>query len=341
MKTERFDFKLPDELIAQAPSNKRDQSRLMVCDPVKNSIQDKKFHDIIDLLDDQSVLVLNNTKVINARLKGTKKTGAAIEVFLLEELETNSWKCLVKPTKRINEGDIIEFTTQLKGEIIKKGRFCKIKFLAEKNVIDFINEVGEPPLPQYIKCSNPKQFEERYQTVFAKNVGSVAAPTAGLHFTDELIAKLQYKGVQIEYVTLHVGYGTFKGIETTTIDEHQMHKEMYYIDQDVADRLNKLKKDGKNIISVGTTSARTLESAAENNIIKAGSGSSTLFIKPGYSFQFIDALITNFHLPKSSLFVLVSTIAGVEFMSKAYKEAIKNKYRFYSFGDAMFITRRQ
>ena len=337
MKTETFNFELPQELIAQSPLERRDQSRLLLCNPQEKKRQHHYFSDIVDLLPADSVLVLNNTKVINARLQAKKETGAKIEIFLLEQYATKKWKCLVKPTKRVSVGDILNFSDELKGEIIKKGRFCHIQFDEKNNFMEYINQIGEPPLPPYIKCDNPKQYQERYQTVYAAQSGSVAAPTAGLHFTDELISKLQHKGIQIEYVTLHVGYGTFKGIESETLAEHQMHKEMYYIQPDVAQRLNSAKKAGKKIISVGTTSTRTLESASINAEIQAGAGSSELFIKPGYQVKFIDGLITNFHLPKSSLFVLVSTLAGIEFMADTYQEAIQEGYRFYSFGDAMYI----
>ncbi len=341
MNIDTFNFNLPSELIAQSPLSRRDSSKLMVCNPIDKTINHIKFSEIVDQLDSNSVLVLNNTKVINARLKAKKTTGASIEVFLLEEHQTNEWSCLIKPTKRIHVGDTLLFNQQLSCKVTEKGQVSKIVFSSQNHVLETINKIGAPPLPPYIKCDNPKQYEARYQTVFAKEAGSVAAPTAGLHFTDDLLDQLKHKGVKIEYVTLHVGYGTFKGIETENIDDHLMHHESYYIEDDVAERLNIYKQEGKKIICVGTTSARTLETACQNTIIQSGAGSSNLFIKPGYSFKFIDALITNFHLPKSSLFVLVSTIAGIDFMAKAYQEAIQKQYRFYSFGDAMYITQTQ
>ncbi|RAP31502.1 tRNA preQ1(34) S-adenosylmethionine ribosyltransferase-isomerase QueA [Candidatus Marinamargulisbacteria bacterium SCGC AG-414-C22] len=339
MLTNDLHFDLPADLIAQTPADQRDHSRLMVLDPPAQSIDHRQFYDICDYLNDGDVLVLNNTKVMNARLKGHKLTGARIECFLIDEVEHNVWTCLMKPTKRIREGDIIEFSGNIKAEVINKGERCTLKFLISDSITHHLEHIGEPPLPPYIKSENPHAFSKRYQTVFAQHTGSVAAPTAGLHFTEELMTKLRYKGIKIEYVTLHVGYGTFQNIQSEQLTDHDMHYESYSIDEDVAERLNDYKQQKQRIISVGTTSTRTLESATVDGYVQAGSNKSNLFIYPGYTFKFIDGMITNFHLPKSSLLALVSALAGLPFILKAYREAIQQQYRFYSFGDAMFIQR--
>lgn len=340
MKTSDFDFELPEHLIAQTPLTKRDASKMLVLDKNTGEIEHKHFNEIIDYLDQNDVLVLNDTKVIPARLYGIKEeTNAMIEVLLLKEEKNNIWKCLVKPAKRVKIGTIISFGGgKLKFECIgiEDEGIRTFKLIYEGILLEILDELGEMPLPPYIH--KKLEDKDRYQTVYAKNIGSAAAPTAGLHFTDELLAKIKEKGIEILYVTLHVGLGTFRPVSVNDIKSHHMHSEFYMMSEEVASKLNQAKKENKRIISVGTTSTRTLETIIKKyGEFKACSGNTDIFIYPGYKFEAIDALITNFHLPKSTLVMLVSALAGKDNILNAYNEAIKNEYRFFSFGDSMFI----
>lgn len=347
MLVSEFDYTLPEELIAQTPSEKRENSRMMVLGVNDGTIQHKHFYDIVDLLDDNCVLILNNTKVIPARLYGYKDTGAKIEVFLLKEKENNHWEVLIKPSKRVKVGTIVKVSEELSVEVAEQlqddGKWL-VKMLYEGNILDILHRVGNIPLPPYIErkmtSDELKKLDfERYQTVYAKDEGSVAAPTAGLHFTKEILNKLADKGVEIGYVTLNVGIGTFRPVKCDNVLDHKMDSETFEISQETADLINRAKAQGKKIIAVGTTTVRTLETAFKQfGCIKACKSSSELFIYPPYEFKVIDKLITNFHLPKSTLLMLVSALAGKDFIFRAYEEAIKNKYRFYSYGDCMFIS---
>ena len=340
MKTDDFDFDLPEELIAQTPLSKRDASRLLVLDKETGEISHRHFTDVIDYMEKGDTLVLNDTKVMPARLYGVKEeTGAVIEVLLLKDEGNNTWECLTKPAKRIKEGTIVSFGDgKLKAkctEVLDEGiRKFELKY---KGILyEILDELGEMPLPPYIH--EKLKDKDRYQTVYAKNVGSAAAPTAGLHFTEELLNKIKAKGVNIAYITLHVGLGTFRPVNVEDVTRHKMHSEYYIMSDEVADLLNKTKENGHKIISVGTTSTRTLETIASlYSKFKGCSGWTDIFIYPGYEFKGIDYLITNFHLPKSTLVMLVSALAGKENIMKAYNEAIKEKYRFFSFGDSMLI----
>lgn len=341
MKTSDFDYELPEELIAQHPAAQRDHSRLLVMDKYTGAVEHRVFRDIVDYLHAGDVLVLNNTKVIPARIFGVKEGGTAkIEVLLLKRDDDlpNTWEVLVHPGKRAKVGTVIDFGEgRLKGEVIANtsaGR--KVTFHFDGIFEEILEELGTMPLPPYIH----EQLEDqnRYQTVYAKVDGSAAAPTAGLHFTTELLETLRQNGVEIEEVLLHVGLGTFKPVSEEDIEDHEMHSEYYEISQETADRINKAKAEGRRIISVGTTSTRALESAAKDGRLQAGSGWTNIFIYPGYKWQIIDGLITNFHLPKSTLMMLVSALSTREHILAAYKEAVAQRYRFFSFGDAMFIN---
>ena len=340
MKTDDFDFELPEELIAQEPILKRDSSRLMVVDKKTGSISHHVFTDIVDLLNKGDVLVLNDTKVIPARLFGIKEnTNAHIEVLLLNNIENNIWSCLVKPAKRVKEGTIISFGDGLLKakclEVDDEG-IRKIEFKYDGIFMEILDKLGTMPLPPYIKTK--LKDKDRYQTVYAKNIGSAAAPTAGLHFTKELLEKIKNKGIIICYVTLHVGLGTFRPVKVEDVSKHKMHSEYYEMNEETANILNKAKEEGRRIISVGTTSVRVLETVMNKyNYFCKCSGWTDIFIYPGYKFKAIDNLITNFHLPKSTLIMLVSALASREIILNAYKEAVKEKYRFFSFGDSMFI----
>lgn len=340
MKVEDFNYNLPEELIAQTPLEKRDSSRLLVLDKQTGSIEHKHFTDIIDYLNEGDTLVLNDTKVLPARLIGVKEeTNAVIEILLLKNTEGDNWECLVKPARRIKVGTIVSFGEgKLKAECVSEGEegIRHFKLLYKGILLEILEELGTMPLPPYIH--EKLEDQSRYQTVYAKEVGSAAAPTAGLHFTKELLKAIEEKKVNIAYVTLHVGLGTFRPVSVETIEEHEMHSEYYSMTKEVADLLNNTKKNGKRIIAVGTTSTRTLETiATKYNEFKECSGWTNIFIYPGYEFKAIDSLSTNFHLPKSTLVMLVSALAGRENILNAYNEAVKEKYRFFSFGDAMFI----
>ena len=339
MKLSDFDYELPEELIAQTPIKSRDRSRLMVLDKLTGDIKHEHFHDIIEELHEGDVLVLNDTKVIPARLIGTKvSTGAVIELLLLKELGEDIWECLSRPAKRLKVGTIVSFHDKLKAEVIEKldEGIVRVKLIYSGILMEILDELGEMPLPPYIH--EKLKEKDRYQTVYAKNVGSAAAPTAGLHFTNELLDELKTKGIEILFITLHVGLGTFRPVETENILEHHMHSEFYHMDKDVADKLNQAKKEGRKIYAVGTTTTRTLETIMHKyHEFRECSGNTDIFIYPGFEFLAIDGLITNFHLPKSTLLMLVSALSSREIVLNAYQEAVKNKYRFFSFGDAMFI----
>lgn len=336
--TSDYDYYLPEELIAQTPLLNRSESRLMVLNKENRTVNHKHFSDIIDYLDENDVLVLNDTKVIPARIYGHKEdTNALIELLLLKDEGNNIWQTLAKPQRRVKIGSVISFGDgRLKARCIEKENMgiCRFELIYDGILVEILDSLGEMPLPPYIheKLEN----KDRYQTVYAKNPGSAAAPTAGLHFTPELLERLKAKGVELIYVTLHVGLGTFRPVEAEDLTNHVMHSEYYEISEDAANRLNEAKRNGKRIVSVGTTSTRTLESAYDNGF-KAETKETSIFIYPGYKFKAVDALITNFHLPKSTLIMLVSALAGREFILDAYNEAVEEKYRFFSFGDAMLI----
>lgn len=342
-----FDYELPEELIAQFPCEKRDNSKMLVLDKTERSIQHKHFYDIVDLLDENCVLILNNTKVIPARLFGEKEgTGARIEIFLLKERDGHNWEVLIKPSKRVKPGTRVKVSDELSVVVLEPleddGKWL-VHLEYEGNVFEVLHRVGNIPLPPYIerKMSSDelKKLDfERYQTVYALNEGSVAAPTAGLHFTDEILARLAQKGVEIGYVTLNVGLGTFRPVKCDNVLDHKMDSETFEISAQTAELINRAKAQGKKLVAVGTTTVRTLETAYKlYGKIQACQDASTLFIYPPYEFKVVDNLITNFHLPKSTLLMLVSALMGKDFIFDAYKEAIANKYRFYSYGDCMYL----
>ncbi|MGN0400015.1 MAG: tRNA preQ1(34) S-adenosylmethionine ribosyltransferase-isomerase QueA [Blautia sp.] len=340
MKTADFYYDLPEELIAQDPLQDRSSSRLMCLNKATGTLTHTHFRHILDYLNPGDCLVINDTKVIPARLYGSKVgTNAAIEILLLKRKEENVWETLVKPGKKARPGTVISFGDGLlTGEVIdivEEGNRL-IKFSYEGIFEEILDQLGEMPLPPYI--THKLQDKGRYQTVYAKHEGSAAAPTAGLHFTEELLDEIKEKGIRIAHVTLHVGLGTFRPVKVDDVEKHHMHSEFYMVEEDQAELINRTKREGKRVIAVGTTSCRTLESAAdENGVLHAGNGWTEIFIYPGYSFKIIDGLITNFHLPESTLLMLVSALAGKEHIMHAYEEAVREKYRFFSFGDAMFI----
>ena len=339
MKTDDFDYYLPEKLIAQTPLKDRDHSRLLVLDKNTGEIIHERFDNIVNYVNSGDVLVVNNTKVLPARLIGIKEeTNAIIEVLMLKDMHDNIWECLCKPAKRVKLGTIITFDNLLKIECIYEGLdgIRRFKFIYDGILMEILDKLGEMPLPPYIH--EKLEDKNRYQTVYAKKEGSAAAPTAGLHFTKELIDKLKKKGVEIEEITLHVGLGTFRPVNVEDVTKHKMHSEYYEMDEKTAKNLNMAKKNGKKIISVGTTTTRTLETIMNlYGEFKECSGWTDIFIYPGFKFKAIDSLITNFHLPKSTLIMLVSAFASKEYIMNAYKVAVENEYRFFSFGDAMFI----
>lgn len=351
-----FDYELPKELIAQTPAEKRDCSRLMVVDRATGEVEHKHFYDILEYLRSGDCLVLNNSKVLPARLFGVKEsTGAKVEFLLTKRIEGNTWETMVRPGKRLKAGDVVIFSGPGNaGNIGGKLFRAVIKDYGDDGtrIVEFeydgiflerLEELGQMPLPPYIERKNNKEDRDRYQTVYCKNEGSVAAPTAGLHFTKELLKKAEDKGVKIAYVTLHVGIGTFRPVKVENIEEHHMHFEEYFIDEETAETINNTIKAGGKIISVGTTSTRTVESAAcfdEKTglwLVQPGHGNTDIFIYPGYEFKIVDSLITNFHLPKSTLIMLISALYNREDILRVYKIAVDEKYRFFSYGDAMFI----
>ncbi len=345
MRTADFDYELPEELIAQDPLTDRSSSKLLILDKNTGAVKHGVFTDIIDYLHEGDCLVLNNTKVIPARLLGIKPdTGAAIEVFLLKRLSDNEWETLVRPGKKLRQGAKVSFGDGLlTGEIaecLPDGNRI-VRFNYEGIFEEILDKLGEMPLPPYI--THKLKDKDRYQTVYAKFEGSAAAPTAGLHFTNELLDRIKDKGVQLAYVTLHVGLGTFRPVKVEDVTAHKMHSEHYFIDKETADIINNTKRNGGRVICVGTTSCRTIESAAVSDqdagyVLKPVEDDTEIFIYPGYEFKLTDCLITNFHLPQSTLIMLVSALAGRDNVLAAYKEAVDMRYRFFSFGDAMFIT---
>ncbi len=339
MKVSEFNYDLPEELIAQTPIAKRDTSRLMVLNRKKQTMEHKIFKDILEFLRPGDCLVRNNTKVIPARLYGEKDTGAKVEFLLLHQIEGDIWEVMVRPGRKILQGAQIVFgdgilkATVL--EVLENGN-RKVQFTYQGIFNEILEQIGMMPLPPYIK--ERLKEKDRYQTVYAKYEGSAAAPTAGLHFTQELLEEIKKQGVEIANVTLHVGIGTFRPVKVETIEEHDMHSEHFYIKQEDADKINKAKQSGNRVIAIGTTSCRVLESIAdEQGLVKQTEADTKIFIYPGYQFKCIDGLITNFHLPESTLIMLVSALAGKDFVMRAYEEAVKEKYRFFSFGDAMLI----
>ncbi|NDL67097.1 tRNA preQ1(34) S-adenosylmethionine ribosyltransferase-isomerase QueA [Anaerotalea alkaliphila] len=340
MQIKEFSFDLPSELIAQEPLANRSDSRLMVLDHGNRKLEHKRFTDIVDYLEPGDCLVVNNTKVLPARLLGERPhTHGKVEILLLQRLDADRWEVLAKPGKKAREGDRVLFGGGLLEAVVeevKEDGNRIVRFSYEGIFEQVLDRLGEMPLPPYIQ----KRLEdkERYQTVYAKHEGSAAAPTAGLHFTRELLEEVEAKGVEVAHVTLHVGLGTFRPVKVQNVLEHEMHAEMYRVDQEAADKINRCKRQGHRLVAVGTTSARTLESVADKDgLVEAKSGWTDIFIYPGYRFKTVDALVTNFHLPESSLMLLVSALAGRDFIMEAYQEAIRQRYRFFSFGDAMLI----
>ena len=340
MKVSEFNYELPEKLIAQIPIEKRDESRLMVLDRKKQTIEHEVFKDIIKYLQPGDCLVRNNTKVIPARLYGKKETGANVEFLLLNRIEGDIWESIVRPGNKLHIGTKVIFGDGLlEAEILDTmpGGTRKVRFQYQGIFNEILDKIGLMPLPPYIHESLKEN--DRYQTVYAKYEGSAAAPTAGLHFTDKLLKEIEQKGIKIANVTLHVGIGTFRPVKVENIEEHNMHSEHFYIKQEDADKINETKKNGKRVIAIGTTSCRVLEtiSSEKNGMVKEAEGDTQIFIYPGYKFKCIDGLITNFHLPESTLLMLVSAFAGKEYVMKAYKEAVEKEYKFFSFGDAMYI----
>ncbi len=339
MKTDDFDYFLPKELIAQTPLKKRSASKMLVLDKNTGDFQDKMFTDLIDYVNPGDVIVLNDTKVIPARIIGQKTdTGGVIEVLMLKDLGNDEWECLTKPAKRIKKGTVVKFSNELSCECVFVGEdgIRRYRFIYDGIFFEILDRLGQMPLPPYI--TEKLEEKDRYQTVYAKNPGSAAAPTAGLHFTKEYLNKIKEKGINIAYVTLHVGLGTFRPVVVEDVTKHEMHSEYYILSKEVADLLNETKRNGKKIIAIGTTTTRVLETVAkEDGSFCESSGNTKIFIYPGYKFRAIDALLTNFHLPKSTLIMLVSALAGRKNVLNAYKHAVKEKYRFFSFGDCMFI----
>ncbi|MDC3412441.1 tRNA preQ1(34) S-adenosylmethionine ribosyltransferase-isomerase QueA [Aquibacillus sp. 3ASR75-11] len=341
MNIDDFDFDLPEELIAQTPLLNRETSRMLVMQRDKAEIEHRHFFDILDYLDEGDCIVLNDTRVFPARLYGLKEdTGAKVEVLLLKQLQQDDWEVLVKPAKKVKENTTLSFGNgKLRATCVEEmehgGRVLRFEY--EGIFMEVLDQLGEMPLPPYIKEQLPDR--ERYQTVYAKEEGSAAAPTAGLHFTKELLNDMEKKGIEIAYITLHVGLGTFRPVSVDAIEEHTMHAEFYQMSKETAEQLNRIKKNKGRIISVGTTSTRTLETIARdhNGVFKEDSGWTNIFIYPPYQFKAVDGLITNFHLPKSTLIMLVSAFAGRNFVLTAYREAVAKRYRFFSFGDAMLI----
>lgn len=341
MKVADFNYDLPEELIAQVPIKNRDESRLMILDKNKNTIEDKVFKDIIDYLQPGDCLVRNNTKVIPARLYGIKEaTGTNVEILLLKRIEQDIWETMVHPGRRLKPGTKVIFGGGLlEAEILEilEGGNRKVQFKYKGIFNEILDQIGLMPLPPYIH--ETLEEKNRYQTVYAKYEGSAAAPTAGLHFTEELLEKIKQKGIEVANVTLHVGIGTFRPVKVENIEEHNMHSEHFYIKKEDAEKINKAKQNGKRVIAVGTTSCRVLETIAnEKGLVEEKEADTNIFIYPGYKFKCIDSLITNFHLPESTLIMLVSALAGKEYVMRAYKHAVEEKYRFFSFGDAMFIN---
>ncbi|RAK10367.1 S-adenosylmethionine:tRNA ribosyltransferase-isomerase [Halanaerobium saccharolyticum] len=345
MKVEEFDYNLPERLIAQKPLPERDESRLMVLNPQENTIEENIFNNLKEYLEPGDMIIMNNSRVIPARLYGAKvPTGTEIELLLLNELSEGRWEVLVRPGRRAKKGVKINFEDVLEAEVVEYTDFGGriVEFSWDQENYDFeevLNKLGEMPLPPYIheKLDDP----ERYQTVYSQKRGSAAAPTAGLHFTDRLLEELQEYGIILDYITLHVGLGTFRPVKSEEIEDHEMHEEYAEISADTAEKIKEVKAKGNKVVAVGTTVTRTLESAAQDSQLSEYKGWTDIFIYPGYQFKVIDSLITNFHLPKSTLLMLVSALAGKEFILKAYKRAVEEEFRFFSLGDAMLILNRK
>ena len=339
MKVTDFDYDLPKELIAQHPMEPRDHSRLLVLDKDTGVIQHRHFYDLPEYLRPGDLLVFNDTRVIPARLYGKKDTGANVEVLLLIRKNTTDWEALVRPGKKLQIGAKIKFSDELSCTIVDHtdfgGRVVRFEF--DGVFEEILDRIGETPLPPYITA--PLEDKERYQTVYNRERGSAAAPTAGLHFTQELLRKIREMGCEEVFVTLHVGLGTFRPVSVENIEDHNMHKEFYTVSEEAAAAINKAKAEGRRIVAVGTTAVRTLESAGASGVMKAGGAWTQIFIYPGYRYKFVDALVTNFHLPQSTLMMLVSALSSRDIILQTYAEAVKEKYRFFSFGDAMFITK--
>ncbi len=339
MKTSDFYYDLPKELIAQTPVEPRDSSRLMVIDRNNKTLEHKHFYDIVDYLNEGDCLIVNDSRVLPARIYGKKATGANVEFLLLSQVRNNVWECLVKPGRKARQGDTFTFGDIMRCQVLDvlESSNRVVEFYCEDNFYSALDKVGQMPLPPYI--TEKLNDKERYQTVYSRELGSAAAPTAGLHFTKALLKKIQDKGVNIGYVTLHVGLGTFRPVKVDDVTKHKMHAEHYEIPQATAELIRQTKANGKRVIAVGTTSCRTLESVAtlNNGEIKACDGFTDIFIYPGYTFKVLDGLITNFHLPESTLIMLVSAFAGYDTVMKSYETAVKEKYRFFSFGDAMAV----
>lgn len=343
-----FDYELPEELIAQKPADRRDASRLLVVHRNTGKTEHRHFYDILEYLKEGDCLVLNNSKVLPARLYGIKEgTGAKVEFLLIKRIEGDRWETMVRPGKRLKPGDSVMFSEEplLKADIIDYGNDGTriVEFSYDGIFMERLEEIGSMPLPPYIERQSENEDRDRYQTVYCREEGSVAAPTAGLHFTEELLEKAKAKGVELAYITLHVGIGTFRPVKCENIEDHSMHFEEYHIDEETADTINRAKAEGRRVISVGTTSTRTVESAAYFDEdkgcwqVRSGENSTGIFIYPGYEFRIIDSLITNFHLPKSTLLMLISALYDREKILEVYQEAIRERYRFFSYGDAMFI----
>jgi len=346
MRIDDFDYQLPQELIAQRPSQQRDVCRLMVLNRALGTVEHKHFYDVLDYLKPGDCLVMNNSKVLPARLFGEKeKTGAKIEFLLTKRLSGDRWETMVKPGKRLKPGDWVQFSPDFRAEILDYGEDGTriVEFHYDGIFMERLEELGRMPLPPYIERESTAEDKDMYQTVYCKEEGSVAAPTAGLHFTKELLAKAEAKGIKLAYVTLHVGIGTFRPVKCENVEDHHMHFEEYFVDEAAAKTINDTILSGGRIISVGTTSTRTLESAAyfdeasQKYLVAAGNGSTGIFIYPGYEYKIIDGLITNFHLPKSTLLMLISALYDREKILEAYETAVEEKYRFFSYGDAMLI----
>lgn len=338
MQVKDFTYELPQELIAQHPMEPRDHSRLLVVDKNTGTVEHRHFYDLCEYLRPDDLLVFNDTRVIPARLHGVKDTGARVEVFLLTRLDSTDWEVLVKPGRKLRVGAKIKFSDELACEIIDDTDFGGrvARFCYEGVFEEILDRLGETPLPPYI--TEPLEDKERYQTVYSRENGSAAAPTAGLHFTNELLEKIKAIGCEAVFVTLHVGLGTFRPVSVEDINDHVMHREFYSVSPQAAAAINKAKAEGRRIVAVGTTAVRTLEAAGESGEMKAGGNWTKIFIYPGYRFRLVDALVTNFHLPQSTLLMLVSALSTREIMLATYDEAVRERYRFFSFGDAMFIT---
>lgn len=341
MKTSDFDYLLPEELIAQKPPANRGSSRLLVFDRETHIISHKEFTDILDFLDEGDLLVFNDTKVIPARLFGRKETGGKVELLLIREIEEDIWECMLKSSKGVKVGmgfSIGEGDDLIHADVMdKKDGSIIVKLSSDRTVREMINKVGRMPLPPYVKRDATKEDEDRYQTIYASKDGAVAAPTAGLHFTPELMEALNDKGVETAMITLHVGPGTFQPVRVVDLENHKMHSEHFHISESVANKINEVKERGGRVVAVGTTTVRTLESSNDKGKVLPNEGETDIFVRPGSRFNVVDCMITNFHLPKSTLFMLVSAFAGTANMKKVYEEAVLEKYRFFSYGDAMLI----